>query len=115
MRLIKIGILAASFCPVLALAAGKTLKDLITSLIGSIINPLLAVVFALALVIFLWGVLKFIQSADDSKKRDEAKNNILWGLIALVVMVSVYSLVNVLLATFSGDFEMTTSPTVKEY
>lgn len=66
-------------------------------IIGIAIIPLF---FALALLLFLWGVLKFMYSAGNEKERSEGKKFIYWGIIALVVMVSVWGLVRLLTTTF---------------
>lgn len=65
-----------------------------------IINPMIGVIFAAALVYFLWGLAMFIASADDPAKRTQYKQHILWGVVGMVVMVSVYSILEIGLNTF---------------
>ncbi len=62
--------------------------------------PLLILV---AVVLLLFGIVKtfFFSSSDDGRK--EGKSFIIWGIVALFVMVSVWGLVNVLRATFQLD------------
>ncbi len=56
-----------------------------------------------ALVLFLFGIVKrFFWSKDDANKA-EAGKYILWGIVALFVMVSVWGLVNVLRGSFNLD------------
>lgn len=56
-----------------------------------------------ALVLLLYGiVVNFFWKSDDTK-RGEGKSFILWGVVALFVMVSVWGLVNVLRSTFQLD------------
>lgn len=62
-------------------------------------NSIVPFLFAIALVIFVYGVVKFIKESD-SKQKEEGKNFMIWGIIALFVMVSVWGLVNVLNVTF---------------
>jgi hypothetical protein len=57
-------------------------------------------VLALALLFFFWGVAKFILNADNDEKRTEGKKVMIWGIIALFVMVSVWGLINILANTF---------------
>jgi len=64
-----------------------------------IINPLIAVIFAAALVYFLYGLLMFILNAGDAAKREEGKAHMVWGLIGLTVMVSVYTILSIGLKT----------------
>lgn len=73
--------------------------DYFTCIIGSSVIPLL---FALAVVMFVWGTIKFfIIDVDEESKREQGRQFMLWGIIALAVMVSVWGLVNVLATTFN--------------
>jgi hypothetical protein len=72
-----------------------------------LINRLIPFIIALTLLVFLWGVFKFVISGGDSDARKEAQGYMIWGIIALFVMVSVWGLVNILVRTFNLD---TTAP-----
>ncbi|MDB5266496.1 MAG: protein of unknown function with transrane region [Parcubacteria group bacterium] len=61
--------------------------------IGSVIKALIPIVAGLALLYFFWGLAKFILNANDEKKHEEGKNIMIWGIIALFVMVSVWGIV----------------------
>lgn len=81
-------------------AAGQRLGDLFsygTCIIVSAIVPLL---FSLALIAFLYGVVKFLMNADDQEARDKGKLFMIWGIVALAVMFSVWGLVGILRNTF---------------
>lgn len=62
----------------------------IKTLVGTTIPGLL---FALALCYFLYGVFSYVSTGADEKKRGEAKNTIIYGIIILFVMSSVWGLV----------------------
>ncbi len=66
--------------------------------IGRIVGVLLPIVVAIALLAFFWGLAKFVFSAGNEDAKEEGKRIMIWGLIALFVMVSVWGLV-----TFIGD------------
>lgn len=61
------------------------------------------VLVILALVLFVWGVVVFIFNSGDEKGREEGKKKIVWGLVGLFVIVSVWGLVY-LLSTITGIF-----------
>ncbi len=65
--------------------------------IGAAIVPL---VFTLAFLYFLWGMVMFIKGADDVKKREESKKFIYWGIIGLTVMIGVWGIVRIVTSTF---------------
>lgn len=72
---------------------------LIRSLMG-IAVPLL---IAAAVVVFLYGVLKFITSSGDAEKRKESQGVMIWGIIGIAVMVSVWGLVRILTGTVNPE------------
>jgi heme/copper-type cytochrome/quinol oxidase subunit 4 len=81
-----------------------TFKDFVGSgssgLIGIINTVVVPIIFALAFIVFLWGVVNYyFLSGDDEGKRSEGHQFILWGIIGMVVLVSVWGLVNMLLST----------------
>jgi len=69
--------------------------DALTQISG-LINQLVPVLVAIALVFFLWGVVTFILSAGDEEARSIGKHKMVWGIIALFVIVSVWGLVSLL-------------------
>jgi hypothetical protein len=64
--------------------------------IANLINQLVPLLIALALVFFLWGVVTFILAAGDEDARSAGKSKMFWGIIALFVIVSVWGLVGLL-------------------
>lgn len=66
-------------------------------IIGAAIIPL---IFTLAFLYFLWGMVMFIKGADDVKKREESKKFIYWGIIGLTVMVGVWGIIKIVTTTF---------------
>lgn len=75
-------------------------QTIVGKIVIEIINPIIGVIFAAALVYFLWGLLMFILNAGNETKRAEYKQHMLWGLIGLVVMLSAYALIEIGLRTF---------------
>lgn len=67
-----------------------------TCLLSNAVVPLL---FAGALAVFVFGVVKFIGNSD-SKEQGKGKDFMIWGIVGLFVMISVWGLVNVLNVTF---------------
>jgi len=67
-------------------------KELIQA-VGSLINPLIAVLVGVALLAFFWGLAKLIFAQSSETSKLEAKKIIGWGLIALFVIVSVWGII----------------------
>jgi hypothetical protein len=65
---------------------------------GGLIQGLIPIVIGLGVLIFLWGILRYVIASDDAGKA-QGRTFMLWGIIALFVMVSVWGLVNILRET----------------
>jgi hypothetical protein len=65
-----------------------------------ILNPIIILGFVVATVVFFYGVAKFIWSAGEDTSREEGKKSIMYGIIGLFIMFSVYGIVNFVLNTF---------------
>jgi len=62
-------------------------------------RSILPLLFTIAGLVFIWGAVKFM-GADESAEKEEGRQFMLWGIIALVIMFSVWGLVNMLGITF---------------
>lgn len=74
-------------------------RGLIPFLIG-FINNAIAFILGVTVLVFIWGIFKLVFSNKDSKEREQARGYIVWGIVALFVMVSVWGLVNLLISFF---------------
>ena len=77
-------------------AYAKTANEVIDVLASEVIRPIELVLFALATVIFLWGVIEFIAHPDNEDTKTIGKRHMLWGLIGLAIMFGVTGIINVL-------------------
>lgn len=70
-----------------------------------LISLALPVIAGLALLAFMWGLVKFIANVGGGGEKaiTDGKNLMIWGLVALFVMVSVWGL----LAFFHNDLGFT--------
>lgn len=84
------------FSPVLSL--GYLLLPLVASAqnpgqVNSILNNfrsqaglIITILFIVATLVFLWGVIKFIAQGDNEAERKKARGIMTWGIIGLAVM-----------------------------
>ena len=49
---------------------------------------------------FIWGVVQYVINGEEEAKKAKGKQFMIWGIIALAVMVSVWGLVSILTHTF---------------
>ena len=88
--------------PVLAFAQVRNIYDASAQITGIINNILVPLVFALAFLMFIWGIFQyFIAGGHDEEQRKKGQQLIIFGLIGFAVMAAVWGLVGVLLGTFN--------------
>ncbi len=73
-------------------------------------NILIPIIMGIALLVFLFGILKFISKGDDETARAQGRQFMFWGIIGLTVMVSVWGLVQILAGSLG---ERVTIPTLE--
>ena len=82
-------------------------KDLIRRFVDALIDPLVIGLFALAFLLFMWGLLVFMLSVSNNDTGEGAANgkrHMLWGLLGMVVMFSVAGIINIITSSI-GDTE----------
>lgn len=67
-----------------------------------ILDPVIMLLFAGAVMYFVWGLVETITAGDDSSKRKTGSDHIMWGLIGIFIMVAVYGILNVVSATITS-------------
>lgn len=101
--------------PLLAAAQVDSLQDLGAFIIDLINNVAVPLVFAIAFIVFIWGVFQyFIAGGHDEEAKDKGKSLMLWGLIGFFIMVSVWGLVNILTGTLNLDNQIPDLPQAPE-
>lgn len=86
----------APFCPGGFDTIGHIFNFFTCLITGSII-PLL---MSIATIMFIWGVIQYVINAEDSAKREEGRSFIIWGIIGLFVLVSIWGIIKLLTGTF---------------
>lgn len=95
--------ITAFLLPMLAFAqTGGGIVDFIAQL-REILNVVAPFIVGLAVFVIVYGILGYISSAADEEKRKQAKDFIVWGIIGVFLMVSIWGLVSILVNTFNLD------------
>ncbi len=63
-----------------------------TLLFGSIVSPLIWLLFTVAFVYFLWGVVRYIANGENEEERSKGTQHMLWGVIGLAIMLSAFGI-----------------------
>lgn len=79
--------------------ASESVNEFIGKVDTMIINPLINLLFALAVVYFLYGVFQFIMNAENEEKKTTGKNHMIWGIIGITIMLAVWTIMGIILNT----------------
>lgn len=78
------------------------MDELLGKIASSIINPLVILMIAVAVVFFIYGVVEFISAANNEEARTKGRQHMVWGIIGLFIMVSVWGIMNILNEFWKG-------------
>lgn len=86
--------------PIYILAAGVGDLTGLVTLVNTLFKSILPLIMGLALIFFLWSLANYMLKAGEEQV--EARQQMIWGIIILFVMVSVWGLVAILSKTIFG-------------
>ena len=111
MKKIITGVLLMS--PMFAFAQSLVPLQNLANGVGTIINILIPAMMALAVLAFFWGLVKYIASASDEAAKEGGKTLMIWGMIALFIMVALWGILGWVQGTLgiTGTLSSGTAPT----
>ena len=95
-------LLSTAAAPVFAQMKITTIPQLLARM-EEILNVIIPFIIGLAVFTILWGIFIYITKAGEEEKRTEAKLYIVWGIIAVFSMLSIWGFVNILVNSFTLD------------
>ena len=98
--LVSLSLLAS---PMLAFAITTVASDAFSliKILQNVVDVAIPFIIGLAVLVLLYGLFQFIMNASDEEARANAKQLIIWGIIGIFVMVSIWGLVSILSGTFN--------------
>jgi uncharacterized membrane protein YuzA (DUF378 family) len=109
--------LSVLFAPAIAFAQPQvgnqvgTTQQLIDTLV-SFFTAATFIIIAAAVVYVIWHAFQFVMAGGDEEKRKAGQNGIIYGVIGIAVMVSVWGLVTFLTSSFGVNNQVQTAPDV---
>jgi len=93
---------------------GNVLGSYLSGFIDFINAFLIPFIWAIAFIVFIWGVFQyFIAGGANEEQRDKGKQLVFWGVIAFVVMTSLWGIVNLFVNTL--DFRGENTPPIPTF
>jgi uncharacterized membrane protein len=79
------------------------LQNLTDKLVNNLVNPLLALIFAVGFLVFIYGVLEFMWGLNqETEARQTGKWHMLYGVIGMAIMASAYAILNLIASMVCG-------------
>lgn len=72
--------------------ATETTDKILFAINKTFINPAIRVIFTLGFAYFIYGVFMFFVNRDNSTKREEGKQHMLFSIVGLAIMSSVWGI-----------------------
>jgi len=82
------------------LASAQTFGTIINT-IASLVNQLIPLALAVALLAFFWGLIIYIWKGGDAEAQERGKNIMIAGIVGLFVMICVWGIVGIIANTFN--------------
>jgi fumarate reductase subunit D len=77
--------------------------DFIHKVNAAILNPILKLLFLVALIYFMWGVFSYVKNGDSDSDRETGRVHMIWGIFGMFIMISAYGIINIILGTIGVD------------
>jgi uncharacterized membrane protein YuzA (DUF378 family) len=105
-----------AFVPMIALAQTSVITDA-NSLSRKLVDIGNLVIYFLIAVAVIWIIVRSVQfiMESDSEKRKEHRTSIIWGIVGLAIILSIWGLVNIFTNTFRTTPPTTTIPQINNY
>lgn len=85
--------------------AEASVQTLMKSINRVIINPLIIFIFALAVLYFVYGLVKYLLSPDNEQVKKDSRQHMLWGVIGMFIMIATFGIMNLILNTLQVSKE----------
>lgn len=89
------------FFPYTLVAHALTVETIISRVNSYIINPIILLLMSVAFLVFVWGMVQFLsnQGSGEEKSIGEGKKHMMWGLIGLFIMISVFGIMRLIVSS----------------
>jgi len=80
--------------------SAQSIVDNVTTMI---FQPIISLLFAVGFLVFMWGMVEFIANPTDPTKKATGQKHMIFGVLGLLIMVSIWGIVGLVLNTLGID------------
>ncbi len=62
-------------------------------IIQHVVNPIVMLVFAVALLVFAYGIIEMVAKGGDATAREAGKQHMMYGIIGIFIMMSAWGII----------------------
>lgn len=77
----------------------ERVEQLLGRFVDFVITPIIMIIFTAGFFLFVWGLVQFLWNLDEGS-HEEGKRHMVWGIVGMFVMVSVWGILMLLQQTF---------------
>jgi TRAP-type C4-dicarboxylate transport system permease small subunit len=89
-----------------ATQAQAVAQNFLSRINDAILFPLITLMMAVALLVFLYGAFEYVRGADSEESRETGSQHLLYGVIGMLVMLSAMALLTIAAGTFGLEQEL---------
>jgi lysylphosphatidylglycerol synthetase-like protein (DUF2156 family) len=76
-------------------AFGRAIEPIVVN----IVNPIVMLMFAIAVVVFVYGIVEMVSHGADADAHTKGRNHMLGGVIGMFIMLSAWGIINLVANT----------------
>ncbi len=80
------------------------IQKLAGNLAQYVINPILLLLFAAGMVVFVWGLVEYLYALNvKGEQTAEGKKHMLWGMVGMFIMAAALTIIKIINNTVGGN------------
>ena len=87
-----------------------TLDAFLSKIYDFILEPLLFLLFGIATISFIWGIVAFIGGDEGTDGRKRGKDSMIYGILGMAIMLSVFGIINIIAGTIGAELPSNAVP-----
>ena len=73
-----------------------TFSDLVFNTVLPLLQGVVVVILSLTVLYILWSGIQMIIGADNAQRRADLRSSLIWGVIVIFIMVSVWGIIEIM-------------------
>ncbi|MEN9852274.1 MAG: hypothetical protein RI996_217, partial [Candidatus Parcubacteria bacterium] len=71
-------------------------QEFINKVSIAILDPLIGLAFVVAVAVFIWGIIGFINALNSGGDTKPGKSHMIWGIVGMTIMISAFGIINMI-------------------